>query len=54
MAIKKQEFYEGAALHMLIRSGDVQTLGYDDPYFYINGTTIVYIKYSTKKRHPWG
>ncbi len=54
MPITKQEFYEGAALHKLARSGMVTSLGYDAPLFTINGSLQVCLKYSTKNRTPWG
>ncbi len=54
MAIKKQEFYEGAALHLLIRSGGVKTIGYENPIFLVNDKLAVYLKYSTRTRGPWG
>ena len=54
MGIKKQEFYEGAALHLLARSGLVTSLRYDQPFFEVNGHTSVLLKYSTKGRSPWG
>jgi hypothetical protein len=54
VAIKKQEFYEGAALHLLVRSGAVRSLRYDHPFFIFEERTWCYIKYSTKGRSPWG
>lgn len=54
MGIKKQEFYEGAALHLLARSGLVTSLRYEPPFFEMNGHTTVLLKYSTKGRSPWG
>jgi hypothetical protein len=54
MAIKKQEFYEGAALHLLARSGRITALHYAPPIFTINDTLKVLLKYSTKGRSPWG
>ncbi|MDA9405169.1 hypothetical protein [Bradyrhizobium sp. CCBAU 45389] len=54
MAIKKQEFYEGAALHLIIRSGRVKSIRYDPPFFFLNERMIVLLKYSTKVRSPWG
>jgi hypothetical protein len=54
MAIKKQEFYEGAALHILARSGLVASLRYELPFFLLNGRLAVLLKYSTKGRSPWG
>ncbi|HEY5047420.1 MAG TPA: hypothetical protein VII49_05320 [Rhizomicrobium sp.] len=54
MAIKKQEFYEGAALHLIARSGKVLALRYESPFFLFNGHLSVLLKYSTKGRSPWG
>ncbi|MEX2163108.1 MAG: hypothetical protein WD823_02540 [Sulfuricaulis sp.] len=54
MAIAKQAFYEGAALHQLIRSNGVRSLQYDDPFFVLNGRVLAYLKYSTRVRSPWG
>lgn len=53
MAITKQEFYEGAALHKLARSGRIKSISYEPPLFTINGT-LVCLKYSTRNRTPWG
>jgi hypothetical protein len=54
MAIKKQEFYEGAALHLLARSGKITALRYDPPFFTLNDRVLVLLKYSTRGRSPWG
>jgi hypothetical protein len=54
MAIKKQEFYEGAALYLLARTGRSVCLRYEAPFFVINDDLFVYLKYSTKCRSPWG
>jgi hypothetical protein len=54
MAIKKQDFYEGAALHLLVRTGVVASIRYDEPFFLVNNELLVYLKYSTKGRSPWG
>jgi hypothetical protein len=54
MAIKKQEFYEGAALHVLARSGRIARLTYEPPFFVINDEYLVLLKYSTRVRSPWG
>jgi hypothetical protein len=54
MPIRKQEFYEGAALHILARSGKVTGLRYEPPLFTVNDTLQVLLKYSTKGRSPWG
>jgi hypothetical protein len=54
MAIRKQEFYEGAALHLLVRAGVVGNIRYDAPFFLLNERLLVYLKYSTRGRSPWG
>ena len=54
MAIKKQEFYEGAALHLIARTGRVASVRYDAPFFLLNDQLSVLMKYSTKGRSPWG
>lgn len=55
MGIQKQEFYEGAALHQLIcRSNEIKGIVYASPFFVIDGSLQVYLKYSTGKRSPWG
>lgn len=54
MAISKLAFYEGAALHILIRSGDVQNIRYKPPFFTLNDRLVILVKYSTKTSTPWG
>jgi hypothetical protein len=54
MAIKKQEFYEGAALHLLARSGGITSLQYEAPFFLLNNRILAHLKYSTRGRSPWG
>ena len=54
MAIKKQEFYEGAALHLLARTGGIAGIRYDAPFFLLNKSLQVHLKYCTKGRSPWG
>src|SRR6266404_3924964 len=53
MAIKKQEFYEGAALHLLARTGLVTSIRYDPPLFLLNGKLLILMKYSARGRSPW-
>jgi hypothetical protein len=53
VAIQKQEFYEGAALHRLIRAGHLATIRYEPPFFHINDSMYVTLKYSTRTRSPW-
>ena len=40
MAIKKQEFYEGAALHLLARTGTVASMRYNAPFFIFNDRVL--------------
>lgn len=55
MGIQKQEFYEGAALHQLIRGSSASTsIAHVSPFFIIDGSLQVHLKYSTGKRSPWG
>jgi hypothetical protein len=54
MTIQKQEFYEGAALHLVARSGQITSLRYEAPFFLFNDRLAVLFKYSTKGRSPWG
>lgn len=54
MAIKKQEFYEGAALHRLVCSGGLKEISFEAPLFLLNNHTAVYFKHSAKNRSPWG
>ena len=54
MAIKKQEFYEGAALHLLVRTGSLTTIQYVAPFLLLNERLCAYLKYSTRGRSPWG
>ena len=54
MPIKKQEFYEGAALHILLRHGTVKSIRYSAPFFVLNEKLSTYLKYSAQGRSPWG
>src|SRR5690349_17099113 len=54
MPIRKQEFYEGAALHRLARSGQIRALRYEPPLFVVNEQVLALLKYSTRGRSPWG
>jgi hypothetical protein len=54
MAIQKQEFYEGAALHQLIRGSSGAKVSFSWPFFIFDGQLQVHLKYSTAKRTPWG
>jgi hypothetical protein len=40
MAIKKQEFYEGAALHLIARTGLVAGVQYVAPFFVFNNRLL--------------
>lgn len=54
MAIRKHEFYEGVALHRLVCSGVIPGIRCETPFFLVNGGLLVYLKYSTRVRGPWG
>jgi len=54
MPIKKQEFYEGAALHLLASTERIVGIVHRPPFFLLNGRVLVLLKYSTKNRSPWG
>jgi len=54
MPIQKHEFYEGAALHQLVRGSRTCSLAYEAPVFKINEGTQILLKYSTGKKSPWG
>jgi hypothetical protein len=53
VAIQKLEFYEGAAIHRLIRASDGLSIRYDSPFFVVNEEMKVLLKYSTAVRSPW-
>jgi hypothetical protein len=54
MGIKKQEFYEGAALHQLVRGSSGVQISYSAPFFIVDEKLQVHLKYSTAIRSPWG
>jgi hypothetical protein len=54
MAISKQDFYEGAALNLVARTGQIAGIINRAPFYILNGTVAVMLKYSTKGRSPWG
>src|SRR5947209_5923398 len=54
LVLRKQEFYEGAALHVLAQSGCKVSISHAAPFFLINDGTLVLLKYSTRGRSPWG
>lgn len=53
MPIQKQEFYEGAAIHQLIRGSSGARVMYAPPLFVFDERLQVHLKYSTAKRSPW-
>jgi len=54
MGIQRQEFYEGAALHQLIRGTEARmSIVHSPPFFTINDSLTVHLKYCTAKRSPW-
>jgi hypothetical protein len=53
MTIKKQEFYEGAAIHLLISDSCEIRFRYDAPFFIVNDSLSLYLKYSARGRSPW-
>lgn len=54
MGIQKQEFYEGAALHQIIRCCDGVRIVYRAPFFVLDDRVQIHLKYSTGIRSPWG
>src|SRR5262245_59275917 len=54
MPIRKHEYYEGAALHILARGGLITRLRPRPPFIELNSNVLVLLKYSTKGRSPWG
>jgi hypothetical protein len=54
MPIRKQEFYEGAALHQIACGGVASIISYEAPFFLLNNCMLVLLKYCTKNRSPWG
>lgn len=54
MPFQKQEYYEGAALHVIVRAGAVDSIRYIDPFFVLNRQVSVLLKYTTRVRSPWG
>ena len=53
MAFSKQAFYEGAALHSLIRTNVNVKVHYANPFYIVNDVVAVLFRYSTKNRSPW-
>lgn len=54
MPIAKQDFYEGAALKLAVRTGGISGIVIIHPFFIFNDRLAVLLKYSTKGRSPWG
>lgn len=54
MGIQKQEFYEGAALHQIVRNGRGALFKHVAPVFILDDRIQLHLKYSTKNRSPWG
>jgi hypothetical protein len=54
MPIRKQEFYEGAALHQIACGSTVSSIRYEAPFFRLNDEFLVLLKHCTKNRSPWG
>lgn len=54
MSIKKQEFYEGAALHQLACANSATKVCADPPFFLLDDRVLALLKYSTRNRSPWG
>jgi len=53
MPIRKQDFYEGAALHLLARTGQISGILYEPPFFVLNRRLSIQLKYSTRGHSPW-
>ena len=54
MGINKQDFYEGAALNIVARAGNIVGIINSSPFYVLNGRIAILLKYSTKGRSPWG
>lgn len=54
MPIQKQEFYEGAALHLLARAGLISGIRYESPFFAFNDEHFALLKFCARSRSPWG
>jgi hypothetical protein len=53
MAIRKLEYYEGAALYRLIRSLGEVRVRVDDGSVVLDDQVRVFLKYCTRTRSPW-
>jgi|SRR6185312_90100 len=54
MSIRKEEFYEGAALLHLICGARRLQIEFTRPFYLIDSRIRLYLKYSTRVRSPWG
>ena len=54
MPIAKEDFYEGAALNMLARTGAIVGIINFSPFYVLNGRLAIPLKYGTRGRSPWG
>jgi hypothetical protein len=54
MAISRQDFYEGAALNLVARTGKILGILNHSPFYVLNGRLAILLKYTTKGRSPWG
>lgn len=53
MSIQKLEFYEGAALHQLLRACGSAHVAFKAPFFILDNRISLHLKHSTAKRSPW-
>ncbi|MCA0433329.1 MAG: hypothetical protein LCH46_08695 [Proteobacteria bacterium] len=53
MAIRRQDFYEGAAIFQLLKTNLVERVTHAPPFFIINDQVAILLKYSTSKDSPW-
>lgn len=53
--ISKRDFYEGAAVRMLLSARETESVVlFRSPFLILDGRLHLYLKYSTKGRSPWG
>lgn len=52
--IEKQNFYHGAAIMELFEHPKCTTIGKVESGFIVNDKLLIFIKYTTKQRTPWG
>jgi hypothetical protein len=53
MRFQALEFYEGAALHRLLRKNMLSAVEWTPPFFKLNGKILVYLKHTRGKVSPW-